>query len=305
MEVLPYKTNKPLLVIGTIFVDIKGYPFGGYNPAGRNVGEVITLYGGVGFNIAVDCAKCGAKVLFAATCDDGARGSEIVSKLSDCGVDTGLLLPVTGGGTGVWLAVFDEKGELAGSISQMPPLDRLEDYLQSEGERIMHSVGAVALELDLSTGITERAIALAGSNGIPIYGVVGNMAVVMENKGLICGIDCFFCNELEASRFFDKDFVSMDCRQIVEFLPEAAKHAGLRSVVVTLGARGSVWYDHFLDKSGYEPAIATEICDTAGAGDAFFAASVVRLMSGDALSEAVKSGTKAASSVISSISSTL
>ena len=39
-------------IIGTVFVDIKGYPDGIYSPAGRNIGTVKMIPGGVSRNVA-------------------------------------------------------------------------------------------------------------------------------------------------------------------------------------------------------------------------------------------------------------
>ena len=47
-----------IVVIGAIFVDIKGYPEDAYIPAGRNVGRVEQIHGGVGRNVAEDVANC-------------------------------------------------------------------------------------------------------------------------------------------------------------------------------------------------------------------------------------------------------
>ena len=41
-----------IVVMGAVFVDIKGYPQEQYNPAGRNVGRVIHTHGGVSRNVA-------------------------------------------------------------------------------------------------------------------------------------------------------------------------------------------------------------------------------------------------------------
>ena len=36
-----------IVIIGAVFVDIKGHPKSAYIPAGRNVGNVVQVYGGV------------------------------------------------------------------------------------------------------------------------------------------------------------------------------------------------------------------------------------------------------------------
>ena len=43
-----------IVVIGAVFVDIKGYPLSTYIPCGRNVGRVEEVHGGVSRNIVED-----------------------------------------------------------------------------------------------------------------------------------------------------------------------------------------------------------------------------------------------------------
>ena len=46
-----------IVVIGAVFVDIKGHPLMQYIPTGRNVGRVLQVHGGVARNIAEDIAN--------------------------------------------------------------------------------------------------------------------------------------------------------------------------------------------------------------------------------------------------------
>ena len=43
-----------IVIIGTVFVDIKGYPAAKYIPGGRNAGRVVQVHGGVSRNVAED-----------------------------------------------------------------------------------------------------------------------------------------------------------------------------------------------------------------------------------------------------------
>ena len=43
-----------IVVIGAVFVDIKGYPLSTYIPGGRNAGRVEQVHGGVSRNVAED-----------------------------------------------------------------------------------------------------------------------------------------------------------------------------------------------------------------------------------------------------------
>ena len=46
-----------IVVIGAVFVDIKGYPLSTYIPGGRNAGRVEQVHGGVSRNVAEDIAS--------------------------------------------------------------------------------------------------------------------------------------------------------------------------------------------------------------------------------------------------------
>ena len=46
-----------IVVIGTVFVDVKGFPEGAYIPNGRNAGRVEYVHGGVARNVVEDIAN--------------------------------------------------------------------------------------------------------------------------------------------------------------------------------------------------------------------------------------------------------
>ena len=58
-----------IVVIGAVFVDIKGYPDHTYIPAGRNAGRVERVHGGVGRNVVEDIANCELRPTFISLVD--------------------------------------------------------------------------------------------------------------------------------------------------------------------------------------------------------------------------------------------
>ena len=46
-----------IVVLGAVFVDIKGYPLSTYIPGGRNAGRIEQVHGGVSRNVAEDIAN--------------------------------------------------------------------------------------------------------------------------------------------------------------------------------------------------------------------------------------------------------
>ena len=82
-------------------------------------------------------------------------------------------------------------------------------------------------------------------------------------------------------------------------LLEKVQTTHIKSMVVTMGEKGAV-YASDDGESGYVEAIATNVVDTTGAGDAFFAGVVAGLTYGKSLKESCIIASRLASSVISS-----
>ena len=106
-----------IVVIGAVFVDIKGFPEDIYVPEGRNAGRIEYIHGGVTRNVVEDIANVELRPTYVSIVDTSALGEDVVRKLKRHKVDTSYVKSVPGG-MGTWLAVFDNKGDLAGSISQ-------------------------------------------------------------------------------------------------------------------------------------------------------------------------------------------
>ena len=106
----------PIVVVGNVFVDIKGFPDNKYIPAGRNAGSVEIVHGGVGRNVVEDIANVELRPRFVSMVDDTAEGAEVIRKLKNHKVDTRFVASVPDG-MGMWLAVFDTTGDIISSIS--------------------------------------------------------------------------------------------------------------------------------------------------------------------------------------------
>lgn len=113
-----------IVVMGAVFVDIKGYPLNAYIPGGRNVGRVEQVHGGVSRNVVEDIANVELRPTFVSLVDDTGIGLDIISKLKKHKVNTDYILP-TPDGMGTWLAVFDNEGDVVASISKRPDLSPL------------------------------------------------------------------------------------------------------------------------------------------------------------------------------------
>ena len=132
-----------IVVFGAVFVDVKGYPLAKYIPGGRNVGRVVQTHGGVSRNIAEDIANVELRPTFVSVVDETGAGTDVLEKLRRHKVNTDYIVRRPDG-MGVWLAVFDNSGDVVASISRRPDLGALLDILEAHGDEIIASADSVA-----------------------------------------------------------------------------------------------------------------------------------------------------------------
>lgn len=293
-----------IVVIGTVYVDIKGFPEGGFIPTGRNVGRVEQVHGGVGRNIAEDVRNLGVAaqadiaVTFVSLVDRSAAGLDVLNHLRANRIDTRYVLP-TEDGMGTWLAVFDEKGDVCASISKRPVLKPIYNVLNDYGDGIFNDADSILLEVDVDEEIVAKTFEIAEKYGIDVYCVISNMTIAKERLEYVKRSKCFVCNRLEAGQLFDIDTSEFSIYRMQDFLKEHIAEVGVPSMIVTMDESGSVFATLDGD-SGYVPAKKVEVLDTTGAGDSFFAGAAVGLTLGRSMKEACELGTLVAAKVITS-----
>ena len=293
-----------MVVVGVVFLDIKGFPFFKYDAVGTNLGNVLMTHGGVARNVAVNMANLGAEVEFVTMLDDDSLGREARLRLRGAGVKLTHAVSTPDKGMGMWLAVFNEKGDLAGSVSHMPDASPIERLFDEKGEEIIRSCRGVALEIDLSEKVSERVFELAERFDKPVYAIVANMSVILRRPDFMARTACVILNEIEAGRLFGREIRALSPEETLEAVSEAAPAMGIRSIVVTMGARGAVYLDAENGLRGVCPAVPCRVVDTTGAGDAFFSAVEESLARGMRLADAVTCGARLASMTVSTSEST-
>ncbi len=285
-----------IVVLGAVFVDIKGYPEEIYIPAGRNAGRVEQIYGGVSRNVTEDIANCELRPTFVSLVDDTAVGADVIRRLKNHKVNTQYMRQVPDG-MGTWLAVFDQEGDVVASISKRPNLMPILNILEEKGEEIFSKADSIVIEVDMDKAIVKKTLSMAKKYGKPVYGVVANMSIGLERRDFLKELSAFVCNIQEAGLLFCTDFSGNTPQELVEMISQRVIQARIPRLVVTLGSQGAVYADCNGDK-GYCPARTVEVKDTTGAGDSFCAGLSVGLTYGKSLKEACEIGTYLAASVI-------
>lgn len=285
-----------IVVIGAVFVDIKGYPEDVYIPAGRNVGRVEQIHGGVGRNVAEDIANVELRPTFVSLVDQSGIGTDVVRKLQNHKVNTDYTRAVRDG-MGTWLAVFDNDGDVVASISKRPDLAPIADILDEHGDEIFADADSIVIEIDMEKEVLKRAFRLAEKYNKKIYAVVANMSIAQERRDFLMKTDCLVCNQQEAGLLFSDDYSEMDPPELEKVISQKVRLAKFPSLIVTMGEKGAVYAD-LHGNSGFCPARKVNVKDTTGAGDAFCAGVAIGLTYGKTMEEACEIGAHLAASVI-------
>ena len=287
-----------IVVIGATFVDIKGFPEDTYLPTGRNVGRVEYIHGGVARNVVEDIANVELRPTFLGIVDDTPMGTDVLQKLNNHKVNTEYVMTIPGG-MGTWLAVFDNNGDVAGSISKRPNMLPIVELLEEKGDEIFSQADSVVLEVDLDKEIVKLTLDLAQKHHVKVFGLVSNMSIAAKRRDFLRSFDCFICNQLEAGLLFLDDYTGNSPEEMRSVLAQKVVQAQIPSMVVTMGDQGAV-YATADGQSGVCPARKVQVKDTTGAGDAFCAGVSIGLTYGKTMAEAIEIGSILAASVITS-----
>ena len=285
-----------IVVIGAVFVDVKGYPEANFIPTGRNAGRVERVHGGVGRNVAEDIANCELRPTFVSLVDESGDGADVIRKLQNHKVNTDYIR-TTRDGMGTWLAVFNNDGDVVASISKRPDLLPIADTLDRFGDEIFRDADSIIIEIDIDKEIVKKTFKLAKKYNKRVYAVVANMSIALERRDFLQSIDCFVCNIQEAGILFSDDYSGKTPTEMVNIIAGKVEAARIPSMIVTMGGAGAVYASMQGDK-GFCPARKVEVKDTTGAGDSFCAGAAIGLTYGKSLGEACEIAARLAASVI-------
>ena len=285
-----------IVVIGAVFVDIKGYPEGAFIPTGRNAGRVEQIHGGVGRIVAEDIANVELRPTLVSLVDKSGTSQDVLRKLRNHKVNTDYIRE-TDDGLGTWLAVFNNDGDVCASISKRPDLRPIADILDQHGDEIFRDADSVIIEIDIDKSVVKRVFRLAEKYGKKVFAVVSNMSIALERRDFLQSIDCFVCNLQEAGILFSEDYSEKTPEEMITILSRKVSDGKIPSMIVTMGGEGAV-YASMEGECGWCPARKVQVNDTTGAGDSFCAGVAIGLTYGKTMAEACQIGSQLAASVI-------
>lgn len=267
----------PVLAIGETLIDLI------VDDAARGLEAAETFVardGGAPANVAVALARLGVSSAFAGVVGDDPFGRRLRATLIHEGVDTSRLRATTDAHTSLAFAWKDNQGD--GHFQLLRLADRLLSEEDVAGFGIAELaglvVGSVALAAEPSSQAIARAVELAAAAGVPVTFDV-NLRPTLWPDLQAARKACLSIIERTTLLKLSLD----DARYVFDVAadPMAAITAAQRSapsvVVLTDGSRGA-WFVNEAGGVDHVPAFDVEAVEPTGAGDAFTAALVSRLL---------------------------
>jgi len=270
-----------VVVVGSINLDqvvtVDRHPLPGETLIGSSLA---LLPGGKGANQAVAAAQLGGRVWLVGAVGDDGRTSAATAILTSSGVNLASVKTVAGS-TGLALVTVAGDGENA--IVVVPGANTAVNAAFVDAEATLISGAAVVvLQGEIpGSGIVAAARLARGR-------VVLNLAPVMPLPAdTLRMADPLVVNEHEAALLLGMLVPGRVLPATDEGLARALKSWGVRSVVLTRGAKGAICLD---DVSGLfsVAAPAVKSLDSSGAGDAFVGALSAKLAAGGSLPDATR-----------------
>jgi len=237
-------------------------------------------FGGKGANQAVAARLCGAEVFMVARVGSDLFGPATVENFTQFGIDVSQVRPVETVSTGVAPIFVDPAGHNR-IIVVKGANDLLTPAAVEAAKPLLKTVDWIVLQFEIPLETVDYTIQFARQHGIRTI-LNPAPAQPIEMKSLR-QLDYFVPNESEAEAISGSPVRNLDdakkCAQ--KLLSQ-----GIRSVILTLGARGSLLAAE--DGMEHVPAFPMKTVDTTGAGDAFIGSFAVFLGEGLSEREAVR-----------------
>lgn len=252
-----------IAVVGSTMMDIVSYtdklPAAGET---RAVRDFHTAGGGKGANQAVAAARLGADVLFVSCIGDDMFGDQCRMNYEREAIDTRYVMAPKGVSNGVATIIVEEDGQNRILINKGAN-DALTPAKLKEAEQAIAACGFIILQLEIPIETVYAAIDMGVAHQIP---VLLNPAPARADLDIekVCACEFFVPNETELSILTGKPTTT------VEEIKTAAAELlarGLKNVIVTMGARGSLWLTK--ERTEFVPTAKVRAVDSTGAGDSY------------------------------------
>lgn len=128
------KVKARVVVVGGANIDMQGTAFASFVPRDSNPGRIVRAWGGVGRNIAENCARLGLSTSLITAFGDDSDGALLRSDCDDKGINTNGSL-VARSPSARYLCALDADGSLVAAVADMAAMDELTpEFLETRRE---------------------------------------------------------------------------------------------------------------------------------------------------------------------------
>lgn len=262
-----------VVVIGGANVDIKGRVSAELVSYTSNPGVIEISMGGVARNIAENLARLSVPVSLITAVGEDEYGKKLIDDAKSVGINTDYILTLPDVPSSMYLAIIDEKGDLAIGLSQMDVLDYITPEYLSHCLGNLGHVGMFVLDADIPSLTIEYILEYAQTRKIPVCIEPVSVAKAKKVISLLDRVTLITPNKEEAETLVGVTI--KDKASLVE-AGERLLTKGVCVALISLGKDGA--YLASRDESFFLPSMATKIVDSTGAGDAMVAGMIYGLL---------------------------
>jgi ribokinase len=237
-------------------------------------------FGGKGANQAVAARLCGAEVFMVARVGSDLFGPATIENFRKQGIDPTHVKQVEGLSSGVAPIFVESNGQnrilvVKGANDALKPTD------VDIAAETLKSADCIVLQFEIPLETVYYTVAFAHKHGIRC--IVNPAPAQPVDLSALKDLDYFIPNESEAQTITG---LPVKNPEQARTCAEKLIAAGIRRVIITLGANGSLLAGR--DGSEHLPPYAVKSIDSTGAGDAFIGSFAVFLSEGVPEQEAVR-----------------
>jgi len=272
--------SKPVLAIGEILIDMI---VSDDAPSLETANRFIARAGGAPANVAVAVARLGLAAAFCGVVGDDPFGIRLRNLLAAERVDVSALREASGFSTTLAFAWKDRTGD--GHFQLVRGADRLLNAADIEAARIPEMaaivVGSVALSEEPARRAIELSVEIARDAGVPVcIDLNVRPSLWSGSEALDEALSPIWTSATLLKLSLDDARLLYGAEQDAESIFQWARGYGIRHVVLTDGRRGC-WYPGPDGNPVHVPSFSVQAVEPTGAGDAFTAAIVSRLVANE------------------------
>ena len=262
-----------ILVIGGSNIDIQGFPKEKLIQRDSNIGTVKMSLGGVGRNIAENCARLGVPTRLMSVIGDDPYGQKILKEAQAIGLNMQDTVVLSGESTSTYLSILDETHDMAMAINHMDSIEKLTvDHIRAKRSIIEHAQ-LVVLDTNLSQAVLDHLLTQYPKTKFFVDTVSTKKALKIKDH--LKHIHTLKPNRMEAE-------VLTGSSEKTPLL-ELGSQLKCKRSFISLGSQGVQVFEgkthlHF-------PTKPIEVINATGAGDAFMAGLVYAYLKGYGIKE--------------------